>query len=158
MKTLAIDPGDHQSAYVLLDGYKPVRFSKEDNSRLLDLLPGLLAECEHVAIEMVASYGMPVGASVFETCLWIGRYIELARNADRSAKLVYRMEVKMNLCHAANARDANIRRALIDRFARHDMKNGKGTKKNPDVFYSFSADVWQAFGLAVTYLDKRKGP
>ena len=156
MKTLAIDPGDRKSAYVLTDGYTPIDFGKIANEQLLLEMPYLLSKCEAVAIEMVASYGMPVGANVFETCVWIGRYIEAANRRQIKAKRVFRMEVKMNLCHAANARDANVRRALIDRFAKHDTKNGKGTKKNPDVFYGFSADVWSAFAVAATFIDKKE--
>jgi hypothetical protein len=84
-----------------------------------------------VVIEMVASYGMAVGESVFETVFWIGRFYEASIREWIKCARVYRKDVKMNLCGQTRAKDSNIRQALIDRFAKHDFKNGKGTKANP---------------------------
>ena len=152
MKVLAIDPGNRQSAWCMIDGetLKPLSFGKEENQVVLDAVQHL--SYDSIVIERVASYGMAVGRDVFETCEWVGRFTQAARVPPA---YVYRREEKLHLCGDSRAKDTNIRRALIDRFAQHDLKNGKGTKKNPDWFYGFSADVWQAYAVAVTYVETR---
>ena len=152
---LSIDPGNLESAYCLIDKetYKPIEFGKIDNTLLLIKLGEL--KYEELIIEMIASYGMAVGQTVFETCVWIGRFIQRRKCADYH--YIYRKEEKINLCNSMKAKDSNIRQALIDRFAKHDLKNGKGTKKHPDWFYGFKADIWAAYAVGITYLDKVKG-
>ena len=152
MRVLAIDPGNRQSAWCMIDGetLKPLSFGKEENQVVLDAVQHL--SYDSIVIERVASYGMAVGRDVFETCEWVGRFTQAARVPP---DYVYRQEEKLHICGDSRAKDTNIRRALIDRFAQHDLKNGKGTKKNPDWFYGFSADVWQAYAVAVTYVETR---
>ena len=153
MRVLAIDPGNRQSAWCMIDGgtLKPLSFGKEENQVVLDAVQHL--SYDSIVIERVASYGMAVGRDVFETCEWVGRFTQAA--LPLRAHYVYRQEEKLHICGDSRAKDTNIRRALIDRFAQHDLKNGKGTKKNPDWFYGFSADVWQAYAVAVTYVETR---
>ena len=154
VRVLAIDPGSEQSAYALMDReYRPLRIGKAANDVIADVIAEIAREEDdvRVVIEMVASYGMAVGREVFETCVWIGRYMEIAGEAE----LMYRKDVKLNLCGQARAKDANIRQALIDRFAVRDLKNGKGTKKAPDWFYGFKSDIWAAYAVGVTYLDQK---
>lgn len=155
---LAIDPGNIQSAYCVIDKqtYKPLEFGKIDNEDLKTKLKNDIKfyPIDAFAIEMIASYGMPVGKEVFDTCVWIGKFIE---SFDCSlTDYIYRKDEKMNLCGSMKAKDSNIRQALIDRFATFDFKNGKGTKKNQDFFYGFSKDVWAAYAVGVTWLDKQK--
>lgn len=153
---LAIDPGNIESAYVILDkDLKPIEFGKVQNEELLDDLfwDRFHRRCmeatdemiDYLAIEMIASYGMAVGKEVFDTCVWIGRFIQEAN--VKEIKLVYRKEVKMNLCQTMKAKDSNIRQALIDRFGE------VGTKKNPGWFHGFKSDIWQAYAVGVTYND-----
>ena len=69
MSILAIDPGNEDSAYVLIDSnFKPLNFGKISNDELLSSLKHYPAK--EAVIEMIACYGMPVGEEVFETCVW----------------------------------------------------------------------------------------
>ena len=153
MKVLAIDPGNQQSAWCMIDveTLKPLSFCKEENQVVLTAVKHL--SYDSIVIERVASYGMAVGRDVFETCEWVGRFTQAARVPP---DYVYRQEEKLHICGDSRAKDTNIRRALIDRFAQHDIKNGKGTKKNPDWFYGFSADVWAAYAVGITYIETSK--
>ena len=158
-KILAFDPGNVETAYCLIDTEtrKPIEFAKVPNEEALRYLYNQFdEEIDAVVIEMVASYGMAVGASVFQTCVMIGRLTEAAKYTGREVDYIYRIEEKTTICHDSKAKDANIRQALIDRFAQHDFKNGKGTKKNPDWFYGFAKDEWAAYAVGTVWLDKRE--
>ena len=151
---LAIDPGNIESAYVLMDeNLKPIEFGKVPNIELLCKCEDLCKGNNEMAIEMVASYGMPVGEEIFETVFWIGRYWQ-AFDALRAK--VYRKDVKTNLCHTMKAKDGNIIQALVDRFAPNTRNKGKGLKASPGWFYGFRADIWQAYAVGVTYYDLYK--
>ena len=150
---LAIDPGNTESGYALIQmpEFQLLEFGKVENDRLLRMLPFFVGRADSFAIEMVASYGMPVGKDVFETCVWIGRFIQAAD--PQQYHFVYRKEEKLCLCGSLKAKDSNIRQALVDRFAKFDFKSGKGTKKKPDTFYGVSKDVWQAIAVGVTHYE-----
>lgn len=80
---------------------------------------------DELVIEMIASYGMAVGQTVFETCVWIGRFVQQIDYIGKKYSYIYRKDEKMNICNNMKAKDSNIRQALIDRFGE------VGTKKNP---------------------------
>ena len=150
---LAIDPGPVKSAWVLYnsDSQEPiVHMGIEENNSLIrkffedDFDQGFVDE---VVIEMVASYGMAVGASVFETCVTIGRFAQLFHRLPVS--MMYRKDVKMHLCQSMRAKDANIRQALLDRLG------PQGTKKAPGKTFGVSKDIWSALAVAVTFADTR---
>lgn len=148
---LAIDPGNIQSAWVCIkNDYSINGYGLENNYCLLKNIKDChYAGCDYAIIEMVASYGMAVGATVFETCVWIGRF-EQALSEYNHVEKIYRKDVKLNLCGQTRAKDANIRQALIDRFG------VVGTKKNPGWFYGFKADIWAAYAVGITWLDTQK--
>lgn len=162
---LAIDPGNVESGYALLDiNLKPIEKGKVKNEILLEDIKmdrfwhsSHKDEEDHIAIEMIASYGMPVGVEVFETCVWIGRFIQAIGNGIEP-RFIYRKDEKMNLCASMKANDATIKQALVDRFAAGQKNYGKGTKKEPGWFYGFSKDMWAAYAVGVTYYDRYIAP
>ena len=156
-KVLAIDPGNINSAYCVIDDktLRPLEHDKVSNAVLaLMIKEGRFDYITEVSIERVASYGLAVGREIFETCEWIGRFSQLIENDGKVVYYVYRKDEKLHICGDSRAKDANIRRALIDRFAQHDLKNGKGTKSNPDWFYKFKADEWAAYACGLTHIER----
>lgn len=156
-KLLAIDPGNKESGFAIIDmdDYFPLAKGKWENEKLRSMIAQQWKhQVDHVVIEMVASYGMAVGETVFETVYWIGRFYEAVGTGGATRDRMKRIEVKKNICHNTTAKDANITQALVDRFAPGTRNHGKGTKKEPGWFYGFKADVWQAYALGVTYIDK----
>ena len=140
---LALDPGPEKTGWV---HYGAGRVLSAGISPNADVLAKCINTYAHLlAIEMVASYGMPVGREVFETCVWIGRLIQAWPGHDE-VRLVYRQDVKLELCGTARAKDLNVRQALIDRIGR------PGTKRNPGPTYGVSGHMWAALGVAVVAL------
>ena len=144
---LAIDPGPIESAYVFWDGERIGERGKVKNKDLLGKINVvyIFGKPTEFCIEMIASYGMAVGAEVFETCVWIGRFMEATNGLAHRLK---RKEIAMHLCDSPRANDSNIRAALIDRLG------APGTKKAPGPTYGVSGDVWAALAVAVTWWDK----
>ena len=155
---LAIDPGPQESAWLLLPSIGnraglPSYFGISPNPTVLADAAAArgIETTENIVIERVRSYGMPVGAEVFETCEWVGRF-----DPDETATLMPRKEVCMHLCQSARAKDPNIRQALIDRFGPGKRK-AVGLKASPGPLYGVKSHVWSALALAVTYFDQQEG-
>lgn len=99
-----------------------------------------------LVIEMPYMGGMPAGREVFHTCRWVGRFEQLWAVP---VTLLERREIKMHLCGRNNAKDGNIRQALIDKLG------PQGTKKAPGSTFGLSGDKWAALAVAVTYAETR---
>jgi hypothetical protein len=153
VRLLAIDPGSEQSAWLIWDddAGKPLEMGIQPNEKVLELCRYMPAEA--VAIEKVASYGMAVGAEVFETVFWSGRYAEAFCHSGLPLYRPSRMAIKMHLCHNSRAKDANIRQALVDRFTQPGQP-AVGTKKNPGPLYGVHADLWSALAVALVVTDQ----
>jgi hypothetical protein len=154
---LAIDPGPEQSAWVKFDGEMILGHGKASNDVMVDALrrrfrdiEGDMAAPSRCVIEQIASYGMAVGAEVFETCVFTGRFME-AFGPERCDRLP-RIKVKNHLCHSSRANDANIRQAIIDRFGGKERAIGK--KAAPGPLYGIAGDEWAALAVALTWWDQ----
>ncbi|MDF2984919.1 MAG: hypothetical protein K0R50_429 [Eubacterium sp.] len=159
MRVIAIDPGNTKSAYCIIDAdtLRPLAFGILKNEELRKEIRAMkFEEDDRTAIEMMQSYGNLIGKDVLDTVFWIGRFYEVFRRKTYAKpQLIYRMEEKMHICHDSKAGDPNIRRALIDRFAKHDFKCGRGTLKNPDWFHGFKDDIWAAYAIGLTFIETK---
>ena len=148
MTLFAIDPGTSESGWVLLDSDDLiVDAGVSTNADVLAMLDMMDAD---LAIEMIASYGMPVGAEVFETCVWVGRMIQAYGNNGTITR-VTRNQVKNHVCGSSKAKDGNVRQALIDLFG------PKGTKNAPGPTFGFHTHMWAALGVAATVRKLERG-
>lgn len=139
---LAIDPGPVDSGYVVLTAVNRIdRHGIAPNQYLLDILRGW---GHLIAIEWVSSFGMPVGAEVFDTCLWVGRYIQAA-HSNAAVQLITRVDVKVAVCGNTRAKDPNIRQALID------LHGPPGRKAAPGPTYGIHAHEWAALAVATAH-------
>lgn len=149
---LAIDPGPVESGWCVYHSSGRLFGS---GVKANDLLLEEIRVCaaDEFAIERIASYGMSVGREVFETCEWVGDFRnEWRRRGLGPAHLIYRRDVKLHLCGTPQAKDPNVRQALLDMFPR--TGGGKtpqiGTKGQPGPLFGVSSHAWAALGVAVT--------
>jgi len=147
MRILGIDPGNVQTALVLLD-------TETQEILFKAILPNF--ECflafEQMkpapticVIEQVAGMGMVVGETVFETAVWSGRFWQMLDSLGFKVERIKRNTIKNILCGSSRAKDKNIRQRLIDIFGE------QGTKKNPGKTYGMKADMWAALAVAVAW-------
>jgi hypothetical protein len=145
---VGVDPGTDKSAFAIFDGRQVISHGIYENEHFLS--HGLWSR-RHVFCEMIASYGMAVGASVFETCVWIGRFVETAAVSGGYVTRVFRKDIKLHLCQSPRAKDGNVRQALIDRLG------PQGTKKAPGPTYGIKSHEWAALAVAVYGWDQTFG-
>jgi hypothetical protein len=105
------------------------------------------ARFDAAVIEWMAPRGMPFSGEAMETLFWGGRFYEVLTRVVPVGR-VTRSEVKRAICGVTNAKDANVRQALLDVYG---GTQAKGTKKAPGPLHGMAADAWQALGLAVAW-------
>ena len=155
MSIVTVDPGPIRSAYLVYDADASARcLAKgiDSNEALRDFLlrdiDTHVRKAGLLVIEQMEHYGsgMPAGKSVFDTCIWIGRFLQ-AWNGPYI--LMPRSEVKIHLCQSVRATDANIRQAILDLFP----AGAVGVKHAPGPLYGVHHDLWSALAIAITATD-----
>ena len=153
MRLLAIDPGTTQSGWVVYEDGAVLDSGISPNGDVLDMLDRGIEVAEMCATEMVASYGMAVGAEVFRTVWWTGRFAEAwKRSTGRIPMEIFRKHVALHVCNSPRASDSNLRVALID------LIGPKGTKADPGPTYGMNSHTWAALGVAVTADHQLRNP
>ena len=148
-RILGIDPGNVQSAFVVFEDGKVLSKNILPNEELIKLE---FSDIDMVAIEMIASYGMSVGQSVFDTCLFVGRLYQRFLGLFK-VKLVYRKDIKLHLCNTLRAKDSNIIAAISNRYG-GDIRTAKGNKAHPGPLYGIKEDEWSALALCIFCQDE----
>jgi hypothetical protein len=144
---LAIDPGNKQSGWACVQDGKLVGSGVLPNNELLHLSAFQTADV--LAIEWIQAMGMAVGQEVFQTCMWVGRFVQVAKTLQNrpEIRLVPRGVIKHHHCGKTTAKDANVTQALRDKYGE------KGTKKAPGYFFGVSSHAWQAFAVAAYIIE-----
>lgn len=154
---LALDPGTHETGWIICDTRggrcAPIDMGIMDNDLLINEVLRDRA-FDNVVIEWIQSYGMPVGASTFETCRWIGRFHERFLDLGCDVNYLTRGQVKLHLCGTKRARDINVRHALIDLYG-GSRRAAVGTESWPGLLYGVRSHIWSALAVARTWADTR---
>ncbi len=150
---IAIDPGDLKSGYVIINESQLIESGTLLNHKLLDKIM-IYGDPNIMAIENMTSYGRRVGASVFNTCVWIGRF-QQAWYDPESVFLIKRKTIVTSLTGQAKAGDSQVRRSILKLYP--PCGGGKipqvGIKKQPGPLYGISTHAWQALAVGL-YVEK----
>lgn len=152
-RLIAIDPGTTQSGVCVFEGARIADAYVEDNSllvRQLSLAHRCIDTQPTVVIEMIASYGMAVGKETFETCVWIGRFMQVCEFGI-TAHRMFRKDVKIHICGTTKAKDANIWQAILDRYGGKAAAIGK--KNEPGPLYGVKSHARAALAVGLCWLD-----
>jgi hypothetical protein len=152
---LAIDPGCTESGYVVVDtDYKVYEHGVVSNGELLSIVSDLVnTRIDTVVIEMMTSYGMPIGKTSMDTLVWVGRYFQAV--PFNNVFLMARSKIKRHLCNNMHAKDKNITVAVKNRY--QPTGGGadpfKGTKKQQGPLYGLKSHTFAALAVAIAYIE-----
>lgn len=172
MRILAIDPGTTQSGWVIVRVENDAIIELEakgitDNEKMFGIINGISPFDDQVWCEMIASQGMSVGQETYETCVWIGRFMN--HHGAKGFHRATRNQIKLHLCGLARANDVTVTSALKDRFGPPSTteiitpigKNGLPMKPKkiitPGFTHGIHLHMWQALAVAAYAVDFNAG-
>lgn len=141
-RVLAIDPGTHESGFCLFDG-RVISCGVMGNADLRLIVSD--DNSDVLAIEKIVAYGSAVGQETFDTCIWIGRFMEAWGQPD-DVMLIPRRSIKKQVCGPGKWGDPDVRSALIK------LVGEQGSKKQPGPTYGVKSHAWSALACAYTAL------
>jgi hypothetical protein len=177
MIIIGIDPGPDKSGYVELNTDTAEVYGARHtyNHHIRSLIK--CKPYEYIlAIEMPASYGMAVGATILDTCVEIGRYLQCCQSPFKTA-LLFRKTIASTLCGQAKAKGPFIRQCIIDMYGEGAIGgkkctkckgkgwfgagrlectqcNGAGWDVPPGPLYNVTTHAWDALAVAIAYAIK----
>jgi hypothetical protein len=160
-----------------LGGIEVLQFGILPNAELAELIASIPTSARQLlAIETPQPRGQMVSTEMFETCIWIGRFLE--RWGGGRWTYVSREAIKLHLTGMARAQDKHIAQALKDRFGGVDIAvggkrckrcagkgvrtrervkcaacAGSGWQSVPGPLYGVTSHVWAAAAVACYVLD-----
>ena len=156
MFIVAIDPGTTESAITVYGSNTGQWSAIWPNRKIADYLRArkypddtilIIEQIQHMGT------GMPAGKSVFITVKWTGVFFAWWPLNTRYE--ISRPTVKANVCGTAQAKDKNIRQAMIDRYP--PIGGGKtpqiGIKSNPGPLLGYHDDMWASLAVMETAKD-----
>lgn len=157
---LGIDPGNEQSGWCSIALLKSegsplsVMFAgKTDNSELRLQIELDALQIHYVVIENIQSYGGAIGRSTLDTCIEIGRFVQVCHDNQLPVILIPRPEyVRWHCDGARKVNDSVLRQALL-------LKYGGDKKGEPlHMLKGGGSDKRSAFAVAAYAIEAGKLP
>lgn len=150
MIILGLDPGPTITGFVFWDtDLKAVIHSgNPENIGLFDSIRAIKENgipCDAIASEMIENFGS-ANNTLYETCLVIGQFKEIAYNVGLPFYLIPRRVVKSEIVGKQKANDSVVRTRLITDFG--EIENLRGKQRG--ALAGVTKHAWSALGVAIT--------
>jgi len=166
---LCVDPGCFDTAYVVWDGEKLLDKNKISNEELRDKIPNILLgrneKVSEVIIEMVSSYAMQVGQTIFDSCVFVGILKQQCETLGVPVHLIFRKSIKLHHNHSLRGvNDGAVNGVLKQKYGEDN------TIKKPNLIYWneeveknggakwMNGDMWAAFSIATYWTEPKDSP